>query len=389
MDPLSSRPIYYRGGSTRDGMRYKVVEGLFYYYTNETISIRTGYRIVQPTGDNAPGITEYMSDPANWKQIPEEDLTTLKNTRSPTLPTVAGTAAIVLSPHTIRNWSIYDMRAGLEKPGLNMPNFDTPQERAIAESEGIIAPERASMYRVNNISATFVPLSTQVDYSTLLDGEKEGEGMELKKMGQELVAKAVAEMTRTRRVAPPTLRTPQQRPNERNPSIDTKASVVYGSVIDMFSSTSGGTGENVVPITYLPASYDGIFPEIISYTENPNLIWKMTYTDFLGGNDVRIRTNVDSLRYDLGAPKPFTVAKTINEAEEIKGQYADRWVNVADETITYGALTMTVPREFRNVVSTLQSTTKEVDGNQVTEFTFSAKNIGFCLLTWDFEFKFL
>lgn len=388
MDP---RQYYYSGRTLGEDntMRYKYVEGLFYYYTNETISIATGLRFVQPTGENAPGFMEAMSDPTNWKEMTKDELELLKTTRSPTIPNVGGTASIVLSPHTIRNWSLYETGTSTNNPGVNMPVYNSLQERAIAEAQGIVSPLRSSIYRVNDLKATFVPLASDVDYSNLLNNDEGKEGIDLKRMGQDIIAKAISEM-KMKKPTLPTLRSPQQKANDRNPNIDTKQSVVYGSVIDTFSSsTGGGSSDMITPITYLPSSYDGIYPEIISYSANPNLIWKMTYTDFLGGSDVRIRTNIDSLTINLGSPKPFSVAKTINDIDLIKGQYADRWVSVADETVSYGALTMTVPAAFRNVVSTYNATTEEVDGNQVTKYTITPKNMGFCLLTWDFEFKFL
>lgn len=370
-------------GKNDNIMRYKYVEGLFYYYTNESISLQTGLRFVQPIESDAPGFMEAMSNPNNWKTMTTDEINTMMDTRSPTIPNIGGTASIVLSPHTIKNWAIS------ESERISTEINTSPQERAIAETQGVVAPLRSSLYCVNNIKATFVPLASDVDYSNLLDSDESKEGIALKRMGQDAIAKAISEITKVKKQAVPSLMAITKKTNDRNPNIDTKQSVVYGSVIDTFSSsTGGGNSDMITPLTYLPASYDGIYPEIISFSDNPNLIYKMTYTDFLGGNEVRIRTNIDSLTINLGAPKPCKLAKTISDVDEAKGPYDNRWVNVADETICYGALTMTVPTVFRNVVSTYKVSTENESGTQVTKYNITPKNMGFCLLTWDFEFKY-
>lgn len=381
---------------------YRFVEGLLYYYTNEGISVSTGYRIAQPTNAADGEIAEYMAKPENWVQIPDAELKAINETRSPTIPCVPGTAAIVLSPNTIRNWAKFDDRAGVNNPGIQPPSAKDPKEQAVLDMEGYVSPDKVSTYRVNGLRVTFVPLSSEVDYSTLLGGEggeggadaKVQAGLKFKRMGQDLVAKALAEAQRIKKPNVTPLRTGvPQKANERNPTITTKKSVVYGSILDTFSSTGGGDGDAdvpTIPISYFPSSYDGVYPEIISYMDNPNLIWKMTYTDYLGGSEVRIKTNIDTLTMDLGAPKPIAVARSLNEIDTVKGAYENRWVNVADETVSYGALTLTVPREFRNVVATqkvVKTTTEE--GADAYAYEFTPKNIGVCLLTWDFEFNFL
>lgn len=390
------RPLGYGGSfveKSEDGMRYHMVEGIFYYYTNETISWRQQLIMKQPVPVDgvAPEITDSMYSADAWEVINENDLEAMYANRSPTIPSVAGTASIVLSPNTIRNWAIYDSRPGsAPRPGVSFGKNTEPYQRAALEADGFVTPAKATQYRVNNVSVTFVPLASEVDYSNLLrnmDG-KESAGTSFVAMGKDVMLRELnklREKEKEKKPVLPVIRSSSSTPaNSRNPSVETKKSVVYGSVIDTFSSGSPTNPDGFVNLVYMPSSYNGIYPEIISYNPNPNGIWSMTYTDYLGGNDVRIRTNVDPLSMDLGPVKPVQVARNIYEADQVKGEYANRWVSVLDETVTYGALTITVPKEFRNVVATMQY---EVDENGKGEFKYGAKNIGFCLITWDFDFR--
>lgn len=385
------RPVGYGGSfveKTQDGMRYHMVEGLFYYYTNETVSWRENLIMKQPVPVDgvAPEITDSMYNKNAWEVVSEEDMNTMYDTRSPTIPSVAGTASIVLSPNTIRNWAIFDDRA-TPRPGVSFGKTAEPYQRAAMEADGFVTPYKASQYRVNNVSVTFVPLASEVDYSNLLrnmDG-KDKNGMSLVAMGKDILTRELNKRKEKKPVLP-VIRSSSSAVNGRNPSVETKKSIVYGSVIDTFSSSAPGNPDIIPSLVYMPSSYDGIYPEIVSYNPNPNAIWRMSYTDYLGGNDVRVRTNIDPLTIDLGPVKPIQVARSINEADQIKGEYANRWVNIMDETVTYGALTITVPKEFRNVVATMDyETNAEGEG----EFKYGAKNIGFCLITWDFDFRFM
>lgn len=378
-------------------MRYNVVEGLIYYYTNESISFTTGTRYIQPVQEVT---SEYdfvtsSENPNNWTEISDEDIADIQSKRSPTIPSVAGTATIVLSPHTIPNWNTFVDA----KPGMNI-NTDalTRQQKGILDIEGNICPNNMGTYRVDKIGIQVVPLATDVDYSTLLEKNDQGENAIIFKSLEKELKKGIKkqiQMQNPNQKKFSQVKTASQLEN-RNPNTDVKSAVVYGSTIT-FSSTSGvpdpDNSSVPYPISAFPWYYDGAYSEIISYIENPNIIWNMRYTDFIGGGRMNMRTNVDSISFTIENPKPFLVARTINTAEEYKGPSTNEWVNVLDENVSYGAIGFAVPKAFRNVVAT-RPYVPAVVGTGSPEapeiparLGLSPKNIGFCYITWSFTFR--
>lgn len=387
-------------------MRYQVVEGLLYYYQNETISVGARCKYIQPI---APVNADYNMvndlDTAEWTSISDAEFESMIKTRSPTVPTVAGTASIVLSPHTIPNWNAFDNGTG--QPGLNPVVTDgmTPSERARIDVEGQICPPKMATYRVDRIGVQVIPLSTDVDYSTLLDKDvnsadqivfkalKRGAKAELKRQQQQQQQQQKRQQRLPQLKAGPTTNT-----DDRNATANVKENVVYGSTITFQSSGDGNGDENqttnplgIIPIHAFPWYYNGSYSEIISYVENPNLIWTMRYSDFIGGGRMNVRNNVDAISFSIEQPKPFAVAKTIDEVDKIKGRYENDWVNVLDENVSYGAIAFAVPKAFRNVVSTRPYVAAIPADGETPEVPahlgLSPKNIGFCYISWTFTFR--
>lgn len=381
-------------------MTYNVVEGLVYYYTNDTISVGTGYRYVQPVADvgESYSLVGAMDVDANWTKI--DDFTNYMNQRSPTIPNIAGTATIVLSPHTIPNWNAFDDGTGQD--GLNpIYTGDMPAgKRAKLDVEGQICPNKMGSYRVDRIGVQVLPMSTEVDYATLLD--KDGAGKDSivfqaieKELKEGIKAVAQQQAQQPRRAQLPTLKAPVPAAGtaggDRNASTDVKDAVVYGSTMTFESSSSADDDENEHAIAAFPWYYDGVYAEIISYVENPNIIWKMRHSDFIGGGQMNIRNSTESITFTINAPKPVGLAKTIKGIDEVKGKYENDWVNVMDENVCYGAIAFTVPKAFRNVVATRPyiAATEGADGKEATKehLGLSPKNIGFCYLSWSFTFR--
>lgn len=376
----------------RNGMTYTYVESLMYAYTNETIAWTENKSISQDPNSTAP-ITDQFANMDSWTKI--ENPAKLRAERSPTIPSVAGTSSIVLSPHTIENWKF-------DKEVLSTI---TPSQRLDMGISGSVAPERVSEYRVRRIVVTFIPFASEVDYSTLLSSKDFGESEGLmfqRKYGLEKnpnIPDTPAERSQrkdAKRGITGTLRTGSSSANDRNPTISTGNDIVYGCIINTFSSsgTSGGDDGGNVPgnpdviVKYLPATYNGLFPEIISYVNNPNDIYSMDYGQFFGGGFVKIRTNIDSVSFEFLNPKPYAVAKTIDGVQNIKGPYGNDWVNINDTTITFGALAICVPKYYLNVVGTYQvKETVGENGAVKKSLVAGPKNMGTCLITWDFEFR--
>ena len=383
-------------------MKYQVVEGLLYYYQNETISIGTRYKYTQPVEavDADYNLVNEM-DMANWTPILEADFNEMLKNRSPTVPTVAGAATIVLSPHTIPNWNAFDDGTG--QAGLNpIINPETsPSKRARIDVEGQICPPKMATYRVDRIGVQVIPLSTDVDYSTLLDRDDATTDKiifkALKKTLKE-ETKKIAQQQQKRQQRLPQLRAgPTTNTDDRNANTNVKDNVVYGSTITFQSTGNEGDQDQetnplgITPIHAFPWYYNGTYSEIISYVENPNMIWTMRYSDFIGGGDMHIRNNIDAISFTINQPKPFAVAKTIDEVDKIKGRYENDWVSVLDENVSYGAIAFTVPKAFRNVVST-RPYVAGVPGTDESpavpaHLGLSPKNIGFCYISWTFTFR--
>lgn len=374
------------------GHTYNYVQGLMYYFTNETISWKTGFKVGQETyiaqnGQN--GLAEFADNSENWEKFAttKDELKTAMGTRSPTLPSVMGTASIALSPHTIPFFSMYENKPGTA--GINFPDLDTPGKRAIVDTEGTIVPDKSALYRVKKINVTFVPLANEVDVANL-DKDKAGDlvqQMRLKLMGKTAAPKPVEE--KDKKKAKFSTRSTSSSSSDRNPTIETGPSVVYGSVVNTFKTGDENDDPNApgyTPIGYIPSTFRGIYPQVISYVENPNIIWSMNYTDFLGGQRPYFRSFLDTLQIEIKEPKPIQIAKTISDTDTVKGRYADVWVSSADETVSFGSLVVTVPKEFRNVVSTYEQYVKDPSKPEEYELKPRIQNVGFCLISWEFEF---
>lgn len=383
-------------------MKYQVVEGLLYYYQNETISIGARCKYMQPVAEvDADYNLVNEMDMADWTPISDTDFEAMLKTRSPTVPTVAGAATIVLSPHTIPNWNAFDDGTG--QAGLNpiiSPDMSL-YNRARIDVEGQICPPKMATYRVDRIGVQVIPLSTDVDYSTLLDRDEATTDKiifkALKKTLKE-ETKKIAQQQQKRQQRLPQLRAgPTTNTDDRNANTNVKDNVVYGSTITFQSTGDGGDQDQetnplgITPIHAFPWYYNGTYSEIISYVENPNMIWTMRYSDFIGGGDMHIRNNIDAISFTINQPKPFAVAKTIDEVDKIKGRYENDWVSVLDENVSYGAIAFTVPKAFRNVVST-RPYVAEVPATGESpavpaHLGLSPKNIGFCYISWTFTFR--
>lgn len=393
----------YSSGLYPGEMRYQVVEGLLYYYQNETISVGARCKYVQPVAEvDADYNLVNELDTATWTPISDTDFDAMLKNRSPTVPTVAGAATIVLSPHTIPNWNAFDDGTGQQ--GLNpIVNPEMSQsDRARIDVEGQICPPKMATYRVDRIGVQVIPLATDVDYSTLLDKDDVSADkiiFKALKKGVKTEARKLAQQQQPRRQQrlPQLKAGPTTNTDERNANTNVNSNVVYGSTIT-FQSTGDGNEENpstnplgITPIHAFPWYYNGTYSEIISYVENPNLIWTMRYADFIGGGRMNIRNNVDSISFTIDQPKPFMVAKTIDEVDKIKGRYENDWVNVLDENVSYGAIAFAVPKAFRNVVSTrpyIAAVPADGDTPEVpAHLGLSPKNIGFCYISWTFTFR--
>lgn len=370
--------------------RYDFTQSVMYTYSNESISWRNNMAATQADYDKLDasakkGFAQYLETESAWKSLgTEAEIETLKNNRSPTLPSVAGTASLVLSPHTIPGFTNYETQAGAA--GVNPPDTSSPAKQAMANVEGIVALQNVSAYRVVEIKVSFVPLGTEVEYNALA-GETNG-GLMLDRVRRTVASRQKPKKKDEKDDRRPKfgLRADQRGTgaNDRNPTITTGASVVYGSLVDGLVGDSVVADGPFITLTYLPATYRGVFPEIISYVGNPNVVWDMSYKDFMGGEIGYRRSNIDPLAFTLPNPTPVVVSKSINGTDEVKGAYSNGWVNVIDETVSYGALAIAVPSEFRNVVATYESA-KDADGTEY--YRPGIRNVGYCLLTWTFEFR--
>lgn len=350
-NPRYSNPVYskYAGDNGRGKLTLEV-----------TVPFEAKF-VLQNTNPNT-GVVE-------GETIPEDignSYESWKASTNPTIPTVKGSAAIVLCPAAQKNW-IQNIKKG-----------DTLQSLLKSAGNDTIVDGGFENYTVREATMEIVPLYTAVLPDQVEDWEEKAHLKSAEKIKASGGLPKAEPIKRQLRKGPSSQN--QNQNDSRNPSITSGNQVVFGTVInheDLPDDGPGGPGSSPLNPIYsaLPASFNGVIPWLVTFVPNAAQTWKATRIDLTSGPMTWSGTNIDFRQhYSQTMLKPTRVGPTIAEAQY---EMNKEWVivPVSDPTITWGSYVVTVMEGYEDAVTeVIQRTTTDESGTPVTLWYASFKS---------------
>lgn len=308
-------------------------------FTATTTNALTGLpKDYDTSNNNFPSIdgttfTNFSDYYSKWKQ-----------TTSGSVPLVRGTAAIILAPGQEPNWTT-------STDGLESVSDAYQSAMPIG---GLIVPSGVGQYSCSAVTLTIDPIATAVVMDDVITDMKDA---------YEKIA--AARSTSEQQAVP--ARKQEQRPkrqpqkyvgvgtiDDRNASVVGTAATTYGTVIKKVVNDDGSEGGNgTVKIPYAistyPPSYNGVIEYVVSFVENPNMIWAMNETDLSSGANTWIMRNIDVGRnFMVQNPAMVQLKPNITEGEKTEVEDSFKMVNVRDLSATWGAFVIMVQSPYIN-----------------------------------------